>query len=298
MIRILTSDARRRAGFSLIEVLACLVILGVLGAALTRMMLAQSRLYELQRAQRDARAIGRTSMNLLFSDLRMVHDGADAAGSVIIASPETLEVRVPYAMGLICGNNGSATTISMLAADSAVRAMAKYAGWAWRSRVTGKYTYIPGDTISNSPVTSSSLSLCNLTAKIGFDTVAGRTWGALDLKPMTLAAGLQPGAPVFLYQDITYYFGNSNTYPGRLGLYRLVGGRTADELVAPFDAGARFKFFVRSTDTSTVTPPAVLDSLVGVSLVLTGSSPSDMAGRTAEKSKMETAVIFRNHPGF
>ena len=289
---------RLRQGFSLIEVLACLVILGLLGTALTRMMLAQTRLYELQRAKRDSRAIGRTSMNLLFSDLRMVHDGADASGSVIVASPETLEVRVPYAMGIICGNNGSATTVSMLVADSSVVGMSKYAGWAWRNHVTGKYSYVPGDTISNSPVTSNSLSLCNLTAKIGFDTVAGRTWGALDLKPMTLAAGLQVGAPVFLYQDVTYYFAGSTAYPGKIGLYRLVGGRTADELVAPFDAAARFKFFVRNIDTSTVTPPAVLDSLVGVSLLLTGSSPSDMAGRVAERSKMETAVLFRNHPGF
>lgn len=290
--------ARPRHGFSLIEVLACLVILGILGAALTRMMLAQTRLYDLQRAKRDSRAIGRTSMNLLFSDLRMVHDGADAPGSVIVASPESLEVRVPYGMGLICGNNGSATTVSMLVADSAVAAMAKYAGYAWRNHVTGQYSYIPGDTVSNSPLTSSSLSLCTLTAKIGFDTVAGHTWGALDLKPQTLAAGLQPGAPVFLYQDITYYFAASNTYPGRTALYRLVGGRTPDELVAPFSSTARFRFFVRNTDTPTDIPPAVLDSLVGVSLVLTGSSPSDMAGRVAENSKMETAVLFRNHPGF
>jgi hypothetical protein len=35
-----------------------------------------------------------------------------------------------------------------------------------------------------------------------------------------------------------------------------------------------------------------------VSLVLTGSSSSAMAGRIAEKSRMETAVLFRNHPGF
>jgi len=298
MIQLSSSKPRRRKAFSLIEVLACLVILGILGTALTRMMLAQSRLYELQRAKRDARAIGRTSMNLLFTDLRMVHDGADAPGSVIIASPETLEVRVPYAMGLVCGNNGSATTVSMLAADSAVRAMAKYAGYAWRNRTTTRYTYVVGDTVSNSPVSSPSNTLCNTTAKIGFDTVSGRTWGALDLKPLSPVAGVQPGAPVFLYQDVTYYFSASATYPGRIALYRLVGGRTPDELVAPFDAGSRFKFFVRNIDTSTVTPPVVLDSLVGVSLVLTGSSPSDMPGRTAETSRMETAVLFRNHPGF
>lgn len=298
MIKLSSNGARRRRAFSLIEVIASLVILGILGTALTRMMLAQTRLYELQRAKRDARAVGRTSMNLLFSDLRMVHDGADAAGSVIIASPETLEVRVPYAVGLVCGNQGSATTVSMLAADSSMRAMAKYAGYAWRNRVTSKYVYVPGDTVSNSPTTSSSTSLCNSTAKIGFDTVSGRTWGALDLKPQSAAAGLQPGAPIFLYQDVMYYFATSTTYPGRVALYRLVGGRTADEIVAPFDGGSRFKFFVRSTDTSTVTAPAVLDSLVGVSILLTGASVTNMAGRTAEKSRMETAVLFRNHPGF
>src|SRR5438105_60456 len=291
MIKLFSSTRRARKAFSLVEVLACLVILGILGTALTRMMLAQTRLYELQRAKRDARAVGRTSMNLLFSDLRMVHDGSDAPGSVIIASPETLEVRVPYAMGLVCGNAGSATTVSMLTADSAVRAMSKYAGYAWRTRVTTKYTYVPGDTVSNSPVNSQSVSLCTSTAKIGFDTVSGRTWGALDLKPQSAGAGLQPGAPVFLYEDVMFYFGTSTTYPGRVALYRLVGGRAADEIVAPFDAGSRFKFFVRSTDTSTVTPPAVLDSLVGVSILLTGASASDMAGRTSEKSRMETAVL-------
>jgi hypothetical protein len=186
----------------------------------------------------------------------------------------------------------------MLAADSAVRALAKYAGYAWRGRTTNKYTYVPGDTVSNSPTTSSSTSLCVSTAKIGFDTVSGRTWGALDLKPQSAAAGVQPGAPVFLYQDVMYYFATSTAYPGRIGLYRLVGGRTADEIVAPFDGGSRFKFFARSTDTSTVIPPAVLDSLVGVSVMLTGSSPTKVSGRNAETAKMETAVLFRNHPGF
>ena len=296
MIRSVRSSARRRRGFTLIEIVVAVVILGVLGAALTRLMLAQSRLYQLQRAQRDARSIGRASMNLLFSDLRMVHDGADAPGGVLIASPETLKVRVPYALGLVCGTGTGATTISMLPTDSAVLAMAKYNGWAWRSRATGKYTYVP-DTQSTPPTVSNSSSLCTSTAKIRSDTINGRTWAPIDLKPANVAAGQQPGAPMFLYQEVMYWFGPSTTYPGKTALWRKVSTRTADELMAPFDSTARFKFFARNVDTASVAAPAILDSLVGVSLVLTATSPSDMPGRT-DKSKMETAVLFRNHPGF
>ena len=293
------SKRRRRAGFTLAEIIVCVVILGILGTALTRLMLAQSRLFALQRAKREARAIGRTSMNLLFSDLRMVHDGADAPGGVMLASPESLSVKVPYAVGLVCGNNSSAaTTVSMFPTDSATRAMAKFAGYAWRDRVTTHYTYVPVlDTVGNVPTPSSAQSLCISTAQIKTDTVNSRYWGPIDVRPISIAAGVQPGAPVFFYQNVLYYFATSTTYPGRIALWRKIEGRAADELVAPFDAGARFKFFVRNVDTSTVTPPAVLDSLVGVSLVLTGSSPSDMPGRT-DRSKMETAVVFRNHPGF
>jgi len=295
----LHSPSRHRRGFTLTEIIVVLVILGVLGTALTRLMLAQSKLYELQRAKRDARAAGRASMNLVFSDLRMVHDGADAPGSVMLASPESLSVKIPYAVGLVCGNSSSATVVSMLAVDSAQRAMAKYAGYAWRNRLTRQYTYVPVvDTVGNSPVTGASTSLCTSTAKIKTDTVNGRFWGPVDAKPLSATAGTQPGAPVFFYQNILYYFGGSSAFPGKTALYRRIEGRTADELVAPFDGGARFKFFVRNVDTSTVTPPAVLDSLVGVSLVLTGSSPYRMSGRAAETSRMETAVIFRNHPGF
>jgi hypothetical protein len=174
--------------------------------------------------------------------------------------------------------------------------MAKYNGWAWRNRATGKYTYVP-DTQSTPPTTSNSPSLCTSTAKIRSDTINGRSWQPVDLKPANVAAGQQPGAPMFLYQEITYWFGPSTAYPGKTALWRKVGTVAADELVAPFDASARFKFFTRNVDTASVTPPAVLDSLVGVSLVLTATSPSDMPGRT-DKSKMETAVLFRNHPGF
>ena len=120
----------------------------------------------------------------------------------------------------------------------------------------------------------------------------------MDVKPQSVTAGTQPGAPVFFYQNVLYFFGNSTSFAGRVALFRRIEGRAAEEIAAPFDASARFKFFVRNADTPTLAPPAVLDSLVGVSLVLTGSGVSTMAGRNPEKSMMETAVLFRNHPGF
>ena len=166
-----------------------------LGERAHRLMLAQSRLDALQRGQRDARAIGQTSMNLLFSDLRMVHDGGDAPGSVMIASPERSRVHVPYAVGLVCGNGVTVTDVSMLPVDSAANAMAKYAGFAWRDRVSRKYTYVPVvDTLLNAPVTTSaSPTTCTTTAKIKTRHGQWPQLGPVDLKPISATAGVAAG---------------------------------------------------------------------------------------------------------
>ena len=277
-------------GFTLIEVLVSMVILAIIGAAMTRLLMTESRLFDLNLAQRDARSVARSSMNVLFSDLRMANDGVSAPGTVLLASPETLQVRLPYAFGMVCGI-GSSTTVSMLAADSVVRATAKYAGYAWRSRLTGQYTYIPVESPANVPIASTAPTTCTTTASLRTDTLRSRSWAPLDLKPVAVA---QPGAPVFLYQEVMYWFGASSAYPGRVGLWRQATGGGAEELVAPFDASARFKFYQRSTDLPSLTPPTPLDSLVGVAIVLNGASVSNMPGRQPVKTAMETSVFFRN----
>jgi prepilin-type N-terminal cleavage/methylation domain-containing protein len=288
----------RRRGFSLVELLISMVLIGLLGVAITRLLMTESRLFDIQRARREARAVGRSSMNILFSDLRMVNDGASAPGSVLLASPETLKVRVPYAFGVACGVGASTVTVSLLPADSSVRYMASYAGYAWRSRLTNTYTYVPLGVSTNMPVISTAPTTCTTTANIKVDTTNGRSWPIIDLKPASVAA--QPGTPVFIYQEVMYWFAQSTAYPqaGQMGLYRQATGRAAEELVAPFDASARFKFYVRNADTPTLTPPATLDSLVGVAIVLNGSSPTKTVTQSPVKTKMETSVFFRNRRVF
>jgi prepilin-type N-terminal cleavage/methylation domain-containing protein len=301
MRHVSTHRQRARRGFSLVELLVTLVLCGILGVAVTRLLLAQSRLFEIQKARRDARAVGRTSINLLFSDLRMTHDGSSAPGSVMLASPETLKVRVPYAIGLVCGlasGGGSAPlVVSMFPTDSAVRAMSTYAGYAWYSRLTKQYTYVPLDAaMPIPPVTSTSGNFCTGTAQIKTDTLNGRTWGPMDLKPAPV--GAQAGAPMFFYQEVMYWFGPSTAYAGRIGLWRLATGGSAEELIAPFDNSARFKFYERNIDIPSLAAPAVLDSLVGVGFVLNGASPSNMPGAKPVKNSMETSVFFKNRRGF
>ena len=287
----MTRSPRRPRGFTLAEVLISMVLLGIIGVAMTRMLINESRLFEVQKARRDARAVGRQSMNVLFSDLRMAQDGAGAPGTVMTAKSDTLRVRLPYAFGTVCGV-GSSVTVNMLAADSATRAAASYAGYAWRNRISGQYTYVPLAQSTNAPVASSSPATCTATARLRVDTTNGRSWEPMDLKPVV--AGPQPGAPVFVYQEVQYWFGASTAYPGRVGLWRQATGGGAEELVAPFDATARFKFYTRNSDTPSATAPAILDSLVGVAIVLNGASVSNIPGRQPVKTSMETSVFFRN----
>jgi hypothetical protein len=142
------------------------------------------------------------------------------------------------------------------------------------------------------PVTSTNPTSCTATAKLRIDTISGRTWAPMDLKPV--AAGAQPGAPIFLYQEVTYWFGASTAYPGRIGLWRQASGGAAEELVAPFASTARFKFYTRNADAASTTPPTLLDSLVGVAAVLDGASVSNIPGRQPVNTQMETSVFFRN----
>lgn len=288
-----TSSVRAaRRGFSLVELLAAMAIAGILGVAITRMLMTESRLFNIQQARREARAVGRNSTNVLLSDLRMVNDGASAPGSVLIAVRDTLKVRVPYAFGLACGTVSGVTTASMFAADSSVRYMATYAGWAWRSLATGVYTYKPASSSSDLPVVSAAPATCTATAQIRVDTIVGRSWPPIDLRPSS--SNVQAGWPVFVYQEVTYFFGASSAVPGRIGLWRRVGNGTPEELVAPFDATARFKFFTRGIDTPSTTPPTPLDSLVGVAIVLNGSSTTGTIARNTIRTNMETSVFFRN----
>lgn len=283
---------RRRSGFSLAELLVAVALLGILAGALTRLVIDQMRFFDGVQVSRGARSAARNSMNVMLSELRMVQD----SGGVTAINPnnKSITVNVPYRFGVFCGTSGGVSTVSMLPVDSATLAMAVYAGYGWRHRVSGRYTMVPTTT---QPVPSTSPTRCTGTAAgeagIATITVNGRAGQVLDIQP-AMASTTTLGSAVHFYQSVTYTFSGSSMFPGKLGLWRTVGTGAAEELMAPFASTARFRYFQAGDDTSRRVAPD-LALVRGIGLVLTAEGARRPAGRTTNtESRMVTAIFFKN----
>lgn len=294
----MTRPARNRPGFTLAEILVATVILAIVGAALTRLVVAQSRFFTREYGARNARMVARQSMNLLLTELRMVQDsgGVDS----VSADGRTVRLIVPYAYGLACGTSSSATVISLLPADTSVLAMAEYQGYAWRNS-SGRYVVVTppspqgADAIKPAAAPDICTGSASGDANISTLTINGRSGQVLQVTPD--APSVAPGAPVFLWQHVTYSFDSSTAYPGLYGLYRYAAGGTREEIMAPFDSTARFKFYVPNVDTSLAIVP-LLSSIRGLDILLYGVSPKVQSNGQRSMTKMTTAVFFRNTRSF
>lgn len=288
------SGAGSRRGFTLVEILVAFTIIGILGAMFVRIILSQSRFTDQQNAVRGARAVSRQALNILESELRMVQDsgGIDSAS----ANGKAIRAFVPYQFGLYCGNASKKTVVSMLPVDSLTEAQAKYAGWGQRSH-QGTYTMVqPGNPQGgDAPAAAAEPEVCTGTAagqaQIRTLTMSGRAGKILELRPGRNAT---VGQPVFLFQRITYAFQPSAAFPGSWGLYRIVQGGSTEELMAPFDSTARFKYWTRGATASVATPPP-LDLIRGVDIVFAARSRYTPLGRSSpSKSTVVASIFFRN----
>ena len=292
-----------RRGFTIVEVITALTIIAIIGLAMTKLILGQTRSFQYDNGARRARAAARSAMNIMITDLRMVQDTTGGVTALDATNNRRVDVRVPTVFGFVCELTGSSVVASLVPTDSFQRATAKYGGYAVRDSTNGTYTYVTagaGDTIQNT-----GQGRCRGGVNIYADTtsIAGRTGGVFVMSPAPpLITGV--GSPIFVWQAVTYEFKASDIYPGRLGLYRTTRGRsntdtTSDELVAPFKSTARFKYYLKSPfltrDTASATTPGSLLNLRGFQIYLPAESSDTMPTRnTPQSATTTTAVFFKN----
>jgi prepilin-type N-terminal cleavage/methylation domain-containing protein len=287
-----------RQGFTLVELLISLTITAIVGAGLLRLVLGQARFMDQQEASREARAVARSGINRLLSDLRAVENGSAAAGGLeaAVAGGQDFTIRVPYAFGVICSHAAAVTTVSLLPVDAALYNEPGFSGFAVRN-AAGVYTYRTGVAIAaGTPANCQNAgpdSIHTLPAING--SPAGQV---INLTGLALLPVPPRGSIMFLYRRVRYEFKASAAVPGRNGLWRttLSGGAT-EELAAPFDNTARVNFYVLNNATAQAAVPAPLSNTRGLELVLNGMSERAPSGSTAPKSApVTTSVFFENRP--
>jgi len=274
-----------RRGFSLAELIVALVIAGIVGIALSRLVINQARFVGAQDGMMRARSSARAALSVLSYELRQVTFGGVAA-----ASRDSIDIRVPYAFGVVCGYTAGLTALSLIPPDSAAYAAGATttSGYAYMNAVD-LWTFIEPAARSNG---STALCASATPPVVVLTSPSGLSWGVYV--PGTAAP---VGATVYLYQKIRYAFGPSTQLPGRRALWRttLTNG-VREELVAPFDTSAQFNFLVGTMLAASTTVPASLDSIFGVRLRLDAQSETPPQGRTAPLLfRMTSDVIFRNH---
>jgi hypothetical protein len=219
-----------------------------------------------------------TALGALGGDLRMV----DGGGGVVAASTTDVTLHVPYAMGLVCGVSGGQLVATLFPVDSVAWATATPHGYAVGDG-GGDYAYVP----LSARAIGAWAGVC---AGAQLTTLTGGRIVALSPAP---SPAPDAASPIFLYQDIHYQIGPSVTVPGRSALWRsTVGHGVREELAAPLDNQAAIRFHVLSSDTSLVTPPADLSTIVGLEFILDGFNAAGSV--TPEIARYRASLFFTN----
>lgn len=290
---------RRRRGFSLPELLISMVMVGLIGLVLTRLIVNQSRSSNREVLQRGARGVSRGALNIMMAELRVAEQSsafsAVTAGNAPAPSATQLAINVPWAIGIRC----SATEALMMPVDSVIGAIgrANNRGIGVRDPGTGEYTIQPNVGV----IAHANFVPC---------TAAGITaTGANAMPGMTpytvLGTGMATGGvgtPVMFYYQVRYTFKASTSVPGRTGLFRQVfswsSAEAEEELVAPFGAGSGFQYY-RGTNRMPGPAPAPttenLRDIAGIQINLVGQSERNAQGMAnPEAANVSTAIFFRN----
>ncbi len=269
---------RNTRGFTLPELLVATIVMGILGVALTGILVNDSRFVSKVDAMMNARQAARAAMNTMAVELQMVSNGG-----LTVATGKRVQARMPYAFGILCNRSGSLRYAVLIPTDSLMYATASPDGMAWRD-ASGGYTFMNISGVEDASLTSPCTS-------VGIQAPMGGRAIQITIIDDTLKV-----ADVFyLHQTVDYRFSTSVEVPGRTALWRTQGTEPWEELLAPFDLSSAFRFWVAGSDTSLVIPPSDLSLITGLDLRLVGAAEVTPQGSSEPPSfEIRTRVNFLN----
>ena len=99
-----------------------------------------------------------------------------------------------------------------------------------------------------------------------------------------------------LFYRVRYSFRASQSMPGTIALWRTVEANTPlhEELAAPFDTSAHFRFYIDGSATAQTAVPSPVTDIRGFELHMTAYNRRSGTGGAAEQTPLVTSIFFKN----
>lgn len=243
-------------GLTLVELTAGLALAGIVAAAVVGVLLDQHDFYAGSSDRAHARQGVRAAADLVSPEL-----GLASSGDLLAAEADSVSLRLDVLRAVVCGPAaGSPGRVAAFVFDTVANPNLPpgFRGWS-RAEPGGPWRHADGAPLS-------------VTVGAGRSRCVAR--GAPDLEPdwryrtiggWTPGGSLGPvpsrGALLTRYGRLTYSFGASTSYPGRVALRR-----NSQELVAPFGDGARFRYVLSDGTLAARVAPADLGRVQAIRL--------------------------------
>ncbi len=254
--------------------------MGILGLAMTRILINDTRFVSKVEAIMNARQGARAAMNTMAVELQMI-----SRGGLTLAARTDIQARIPYAFGVLCDLQGATRYAALVPTDSLMYSNSVASGMAWLNEAADYTTMEVGS------VADAELSVLARCSDWGIEVLAGGRFIQMQVANDTLNVG----DIFYLYQIVRYRFSTSVDVPGRVALWRGRSDGTWDELIAPFDESSEFRFFVETADTAVIAPPADLSQVTGLELRMVGASELTPLGSPRPPSfEITTRLNFYN----
>ena len=262
------SGRRARRGFTMVELLVALVLLGLVSAALYRVLVNNQRLYMAQTQRIDLSQNIRAAANILPAEFRQL-DAADAAAAsdIVAMGPDSITIHAMRWTSFVCsapvldgvnttnrsmiirgGQQGQPMFFGSRGIQTATDSMMIYLDADQTTR-TDDY-YVPAR-LSNAV---SGAALCPAVGAVGAQPGTTVTWDGNFYGGNNAAGAIPVGAPVWGFERVTY-----RLYQAADGLwyigYRpwLPAGTSIQPLIGPvLPNGLTFQYYDASGNVTAV----------------------------------------------
>ncbi|MGH6691565.1 MAG: PilW family protein [Gammaproteobacteria bacterium] len=290
-----------RRGLSLVELLVALVILGVVSAALYRVLVSNQRIYQAQTQRIDLQQNIRAAVTILPAEFREL-DAYD--GDILAMGPNSITIRAFRVLGFIC-NAPNLPLLPLVGQQIIVRNSLLFGSRGFMAGSDSIMIYYEGDEGARADDAWTAPTLLTASGSQNCpDGFAGTrlTLLTLNISPLPVPLvvnGLTRGSPVRAFEPVTYRLWQAPAPDSRyyIGLATTSG---IQPLVGPILANGLSFAYYDSTGAVTVVPTRV--SSIGITVRAQTVQPVQVsAGSTTRAFAVDsitTRVALRNNRSF